>query len=149
MDNISAKAQSIERAAPQMVFDAFVDAEKMSKFWFTRRDDGLQEGKSVSWFVGPEKNALAIEVNVQELKKPELIKVEWGGGDQFTQVIWKLEKTEIGNTILTIEEFGFAGSADQIISSALDSTGGFNQFIIALKAFLEHDANINVVEDHV
>ena len=77
----------------------------MSKFWFTRRDDGLQEGKSVSWFVGPDKNAFAIEVNVLQLKKPELIKIEWGGGDQFTQVVWQLESHTLFNgTVLKVNK---------------------------------------------
>jgi len=73
MDNITAKAETIVRAAPIEVFDAFVNAGKMSKFWFTRRDEGLREGETMSWFVGNAKDAYAFEVRVMEIKKPELI----------------------------------------------------------------------------
>lgn len=66
MEKITAKAESIVRAAPIEVFDAFVDAEKMSKFWFTRRDEGLLEGETMSWFVGKAKDAYAIEVRVMQ-----------------------------------------------------------------------------------
>lgn len=81
VDKISAKAESIVRASPIAVFNAFVDAEKMSKFWFTRRDDGLEEDKTLSWFVGKGQDAYAIEVRVLEVKKPELIRIEWKSGE--------------------------------------------------------------------
>jgi len=149
MNTISAKAESIVRAAPIEVFNAFVDAEKMSKFWFTRQDDGLQEGETISWFVGKAKDAYAIEVRVTEVKQPELIRIDWGFGEHVTQVLWLIKDTNDGHSILTIEESGFKGSEDQIIAKALDSTGGFNQVTIALKAYLEHDAIINVVTDHL
>ena len=48
-----------------------------------------------------------------------------------------------------IEERGFSGSHDEIVSQALESTCGFNQVVVALKALLEHNATINVVADHI
>lgn len=148
MDAISAKAESIVRASPSAVFDAFVDAEKMSLFWFTRRDDGLQEGKTTSWFVGDAKDAYAIEVNVVEIVESKTIRINWGDGEHVTQVLWSIRGTNDGHSILTIEETGFKGTEEQIIAKALDSTSGFNQVIIALKAYLEHGVIINVVTDH-
>lgn len=40
-DNLSGKARIRIRRPPSDVFTAFADASAMSKFWFTRRDDGL------------------------------------------------------------------------------------------------------------
>ena len=148
MDSISAKAQMVIRATPQAVFDAFVDASTMSKFWFTRRDGGLSEGDTVFWYIGVEENANAIEVRVKELKQPEKIHIEWGEGEEFTEVVWRIENSGDKNSKLTIEEFGFTGSTNEIVTKALDSTKGFNQVIVALKALLEHNAHINVVADH-
>lgn len=51
--------------------------------------------------------------------------------------------------ILTIEETGFTGSPEAIMACALDSTGGFNQVIVAAKALLEHGVALNVVADHI
>ena len=59
-----------------------------------------------------------------------------------------MEETEEGDTILTIEESGFAGSQEAIVERALDSTGGFNQVIIAAKALIEHGVAVNVVAAH-
>ncbi len=74
--------------------------------------------------------------------------VRWGEGDQFTTVSWMLEDQGADTTRLVIEERGFTGSREEVVAQALDSTGGFNQVIVALKALLEHNAVINVVADH-
>jgi len=148
MNKISAQARMTIRATPQAVFDAFVDADTMSKFWFTRRDNGLTVGDNVYWYVGVDDDAYAIEVRVKELKSPERIQIEWGEGNQFTEVFWLIEGSADGHSTLTIEEVGFTGSTDEIVAKALDSTKGFNQVIVALKALLEHNARINVVTDH-
>ena len=148
-DKLSAKARTRIRKSPQEVFTAFADAASMSKFWFARRDDGLKEGEPVTWFVGAGVDAFSFDVLVREIREPEKIVVEWEGLDgNRTQVSWSFEQTEEGDTILTIEESGFAGSDDAIIERVLDSTGGFNQVIIAAKALIEHGAELNVVADH-
>ena len=148
MDEITAKAQILVRRPPAIVFAAFVDADTMSQFWFTRRDGGLKEGENVLWYIGQNDDAPAIEVRVKQLQAPDKICIEWGQDGQYTQVLWQIEENADGYAKLSIEESGFSGSAEEIIVKALDSTGGFNQVIVALKALLEHDASINVVADH-
>lgn len=76
--------------------------------------------------------------------------IEWPGHDgRYTQVTWSFEETDEGGKILTIEECGFTGSREAIVERALDSTGGFNQVIVAAKALIEHGLELNVVADHV
>lgn len=149
IENLSARAKIRIRRPPSEVFTAFADANAMGKFWFTRRDDGLKEGESVSWFVGSGEDAISFEVRVRELNHPNKIVIEWTGYDgKSTQVTWSFEEAENGHTILTIEESGFTGSRDAIVERALDSTGGFNQVIIAAKALIEHGVELNLVADH-
>jgi uncharacterized protein YndB with AHSA1/START domain len=147
-DHLSAKAKVRIHRSPSEVFTAFADASAMSKFWFTRRDGGLKEGESVSWFIGSGEDAISFEVHVQELSYPNKIVIVWERDGASTQVTWAIEETQEGDTILTIEESGFAGSRDAIVEQALDSTGGFNQVIIAAKALIEHGIGVNVVDDH-
>jgi len=148
-DKLSAKARTRIRRSPSEVFAAFADAKNMSKFWFTRRDDGLKEGESVTWFVGCGEDAFSFDVLVKEIHEPNKIVVEWVGLDEVrTKVSWSFEETEEGDTILTIEESGFSGNSEAIVERALDSTGGFNQVIIAAKALVEHGIELNVVADH-
>ncbi len=148
-DNLSAKASIRIRRPPAEVFAAFADAGAMSKFWFTRRDDGLKQGESVTWFVGSGADAFSFAVLVKELSHPDKIVIAWENGRAFTQVTWSIEGNEAGDSILTIEESGFMGSRDEIVAQVLDSTGGFNQVIVAAKALIEHGIAMNVVSDHV
>jgi len=149
IENPSAIARTRIRRPPAEVFTAFADAKNMSKFWFTRRDQGLKEGESVAWFVGSAEDALSFDVQVKEICEPTKLVVEWVGLDgNPTQVMWLFEATENGDTILTIKESGFSGSSEAMLKRALDSTGGFNQVIIAAKALVEHGIELNVVADH-
>jgi uncharacterized protein YndB with AHSA1/START domain len=145
---LCAKARIRIRRPPAEVFAAFADAGAMSKFWFSRRDEGLKEGETVAWFLGSGEHAVAFDVRVEELRPPSKLVISWERDGAFTQVTWTFEATECGDTILTIEETGFAGGDDAIVAQALDSTGGFNQVIIAAKAFVEHGVAVNVVADH-
>ena len=147
-DKLSGKARIRIRRSPSDVFTAFADASAMSKFWFTRRDDGLREGESVSWFIGSGKNAVSFDIRVKELQRPGKIVIEWENGGEHTQVAWSIDGTAEGETILTIEESGFTGSREAIIERALNSTAGFNQVIVAAKALVEHGIELNVVADH-
>ena len=109
----------------------------------------MKEGQAVTWFVGDGDDAFSFDVFVRKILEPETIVIEWVGLDgKQTQVSWSFESTEDGDTILTIEETGFSGSDDAIVERALDSTGGFNQVLIAAKALIEKGVELNVVADH-
>ncbi len=148
-EQLTATAEIRVRTAPAKIFDAFADASQMSKYWFTRRDDGLREGEFVTWYLGPGENAYAFEIRVVELNRPSRIVIEWENGDDRTRVTWSIEETGQGNSIVRIVESGFTGDEESIIERLLDSTGGFNQVLMAAKALVEHDVEINVVADHV
>lgn len=148
-DNLSARASIRIHKPAAVVFSAFAEAGAMSRFWFTRRDNGLREGESVTWYLGTANDAFAFEVEVLELRRDALIVIRWVGPDgNPTQVRWTFEETGEGDTILTIEETGFTGSPEAIVGRVIDSTGGFNQVIVAAKALVEHGVAVNVVAGH-
>lgn len=145
---ITAKAQTLIHKPAASVFAAFVDPEHMCKFWFPRSDGPLEEGKTVHWFIGSGADEIKIDVKVISLVPSERIVIEWGGGGRFTTAAWTLEALGDVWTILKIEESGFTGEPEDIVARALDSTGGFNQVVIAVKAYLEHGVAVNIVTDH-
>ena len=149
VENLSAIARTKVRRPMSEVFSAFADAEKMSRFWFTRKDNGLVEGQAVTFYMGPEEGAFSFDVQVKAVNEPHQIVTEWVGTDgNATQVTYSFDETEDGDTVLTIEETGFGGDAENQVAQALNSTGGFNQVVIAAKAMIEHDVSVNVVADH-
>ena len=86
---------------------------------------------------------------MKKLREPGCIEIEWTGPDgNATTVAWSIRGSDNGDTILTIEESGFVGSSEAIVARVLDSTGGFNQVVVAAKAFIEHGIGLNVVASH-
>lgn len=147
-ENLTARASIRIHKPVADVMSAITDAQKMSQYWFTRTDDGLKPGEPVTFALGTGADAFTFEADVKELDFPNKLIFEWEGPDGHrTQVTWICEEAD-GSTILSVEESGFAGSSENIIARAMDSKGGFNQVIVAAKAFIEHGVSINVVADH-
>ena len=47
-----------------------------------------------------------------------------------------------------VEETGYGGTHSEQLAAALDATGGFNQVVVALKAWVEYGVALDVVGDH-
>ena len=146
--DLVATAQTLVRKPASDVFDAFANAEIMSKFWFTRRDAGLRAGETVTWYLGPQPDALPVEIRVTSLERPGLIVMEWENAGGFTTVTWTFEEKGPNTTVLRVEETGYSSDPQTNLAAVLESIGGFNQVLIAAKAWLEHRAAINVIADH-
>ena len=146
--DLVATAQTLVRKPASEVFDAFANAEAMSKFWFTRRDDGLRAGETVTWYLGTEPDALPVEIRVTSLERPRLIVMEWENAGGFTTVTWPFEEKGPNTTLLRVEETGYSADPQTNLAAVLESIGGFNQVLIAAKAWVEHRAPINVIADH-
>jgi uncharacterized protein YndB with AHSA1/START domain len=143
------RAQIRVRRPQAEVFRAFVDAHAMSQFWFTRRDDGLNTGQPSTWYLAMGADELAFEVHVDTVKPSDMLAIRWERAGVLTRVVWTFEAAGPAETVLRVEESGFAGDADAVVAQALDSTGGFNQLLVAAKAWIEHGVGVNIVADRV
>ena len=148
MGNFTATARILIHRPASEVYEAFADPDTMTKFWFPKASGRLETGKDVKWYVGTGDDAPEIIVRVKLAEKPKTIHIEWGDGDKFTDVTWEFESKGDEGTIVRITESGFTGSESEIMDNVLDSTGGFNQVVVAVKALLEHDVRLNIVKDH-
>ena len=108
-NDLAATAQVLVHRPVADVFDAFVNPETMSRFWFTRRDDGLRAGETVTWYLGAEPDAPRFEVKVTSLERPSLIVMEWENAGGFTTVVWTFEAKSPDTTLLRVEETGYSG----------------------------------------
>ena len=72
-----AKAEMLIRKPVAEVFEAFVEPEVTTKFWFTKSSGRLEAGKQISW--SWEMYNHSIEVTVKEVEKNKRIFVEWPG----------------------------------------------------------------------
>ncbi len=139
-----AKAELLIRKPVAEVFEAFVDPDLITKFWFDRSTGRLEAGKTVEWHW--ELINGTAEIRVKAIEENKRILIEWGNGG-FTTVEWTFYPRSAETTYLRVVNSGFIGEGDEIVSQALESTGGFALVLAAAKAYLEHGIALNIVAD--
>ena len=140
-----AKAEMLIRKPVAEVFEAFMNPEITTKFWFTKGSGRLEAGKQVTWTW--EMYNASSQVTVKDVEQNKRILIEWSGYGSPTMVEWIF--TPYGNdaTFVSITNSGFSGDGDELVKQALDSTGGFTWVLAGLKAYLEHNIMLNLIAD--
>ena len=139
-----AKAEMLIRRPVEEVFEAFVDPSITSKFWFTRGSGRLEPHKTVTWEWAM--YDLSIQVAVKAVEPNRRILIEWPGYDGLTTVEWRFTSRPDG-TFVSITNAGFSGDLRAIAAQAAGSTEGFTLVLAGLKALLEHNIRLNLVQD--
>jgi uncharacterized protein YndB with AHSA1/START domain len=140
-----AKTGMLIRRPIDDVFEAFVDPDVTTKFWFTRSSGPLEAGKQVQW--DWEMYGISIPVTARAVEPNRRIVIEWPGYSGPATVEWRFTPREDGTTFVGITESGFTGGGDELVKQVADSTQGFTLVLAGLKALLEHDVRLNLVAD--
>jgi len=140
-----AKAEMLIRKPVTEVFEAFINPDVTSRFWFTKGSGRLEAGKQIRW--DWEMYNVSAEVNVKEIEQDKRILIEWSGYDTPTIVEWLFTARPDNTTFVSITNTGFSGSGDDVVKQAIGSTEGFTLVLAGLKALLEHDIILNLVLD--
>lgn len=139
---IFVQAQMLIRKPIHEVFEAFIDPEITTNFWFTRSTGKLEEGKTIIWEW--EMYDARSEVKVLQIIPNRLIKTEWG---LFSNnVDYEFKEMEKG-TLVIIKSYGYSEKGDELLSVINDNTGGFTTVLDGCKAYLEHGINLRLIED--
>jgi uncharacterized protein YndB with AHSA1/START domain len=136
------KAEMLIRKPVEEVYEAFINPEITTKFWFTKSSGRLEEGKTIRW--DWEMYGVGDELFVKEIEQNRLIRIEWTDG---TQVEWLFTPRADNQTFVSITNYGFSGSGDEMVARAIDSMGGYTMVLSGLKAYLEHNIQLNLVAD--
>jgi uncharacterized protein YndB with AHSA1/START domain len=137
-------ADAHSKAGVREVFTAFVDPAVTTRFWFTRSSGKLEEGKDVRW--DWEMYGASAPVCVKAVDTNKRISIEWGKPPRVVE--WLFTPRADNTTLVSISEWGFRGSDDELVAQAIDSMGGFSMVLAGLKALLEHNVVLNLVADH-
>jgi uncharacterized protein YndB with AHSA1/START domain len=141
MNDLVVRAEMLIRRPPETVFNAFVDPDVTTRFWFTKSSGKLEAGRRVRW--DWEMYGVGDDVEVKEIAPNERIVFEWSFPDSTT-VEWRFTPHPRG-TFVSVTNSGFKG--DDVVAQALDATQGFNIVLCAAKAWLEHGIALNAVAD--
>ena len=144
-ESTAAIAEMLIRKPVSEVFNAFINPEITTKFWFTKSTGKLEAGKKVDWIW--EMYNHTEPVLVKSIVPDETIIIEWGAESEKTTVEWSFKQLTESSTFVSIVNSGFKGDAEQMISQIRDSTGGFTIVLAGLKAYLEHGIQLNLIAD--
>jgi len=139
------KTGMLIRKPVDQVFEAFVNPDITTKFWFTRSSGKLEAGRQVQW--DWEMYGISIPVTAKAIELNKRIVVEWPGYSGLTTVEWTFAPQKDGTTFVSITESGFTGDGDDLVKQVTASTQGFSLVLAGLKALLEHDVRLNLVAD--
>lgn len=144
--NPEVKQQLLIRAPAEAVYNAFANPEVTTQFWFSHSDGPLKTGATRIWewrMFG-----CSTSVDVIEATPHSRILVEWGEPTRRSSVEWTFESRADASTLVTVRNFGLAGSTEEVVAEAIDSMGGFSLVLASCKALLEYNVQLNVIADH-
>ncbi|MCO5082317.1 MAG: SRPBCC family protein [Rhizobiaceae bacterium] len=137
-----AKAQMMIRKPVAEVFQSLIDPAITSRFWFSKGAAPLEVGQKVRW--DWEMYGIHTIADVKEIERNKRILIEWDGPENPSLVEWKFEPKRDGQTFVTVRNWGFSGGVEE----AINSTEGFTNLLAAMKFYLEHGIEPNLVMDH-
>jgi uncharacterized protein YndB with AHSA1/START domain len=151
MDNLQLKQVPITKTGMLIrkpvadVFEAFINPDITTKFWFTKGSGRLEVGKQVQW--DWEMYGISIPVTAKAIEPNKRIMIEWPGYSSPTTVEWIFAAQKDGTTFVSITESGFTGDGDELVKHVTGSTQGFTLVLAGLKALLEYNVRLNLVAD--
>lgn len=143
LNSVDVQAQMLIRRPVADVFEAFVNPQITTKFWFTKSSGRLELGKKVRW--DWEMFGVGDVLTVKEFEENRRILVEWDNDP--TAVEWSFESRGDSATLVKISNWGFPGNSDEVLPQAVDSKGGYTMVLAGLKAWLEYGIELNLVRD--
>ena len=142
-NSVFVEAQMLIRKPAEKVFKAFIDPGITTNFWFTKSSGKLEVGKTVKWEW--EMYRVSTNVLVKEIVPNKKISIEWN--EPVTTVDFKFEALTENTTYMVIKNYGFNLEGEELIAAIKDNTGGFTTVLDGLKAYLEHNINLNLIAD--
>lgn len=138
------EAQMLIRRPVDEVFEAFVDPDVTTRFWFTRSSGRLAPGAVIQWEW--EMYGVSTRVKVLAVETGRRILIEWDDPPCFVE--WLFDARSDEKTLVRISNWGFHGSRNEVVNQAIDAMGGFTMVLAGAKALLEHGVALNLIGDH-
>ncbi|MCZ8521442.1 MULTISPECIES: SRPBCC family protein [Paenibacillus] len=124
----------IERPAHE-VFEAFVDPERISQFWFSSSSCRWEEGKTVT--LRYDEYQAILDIDILEMVKDQRIVFRWGGDGDPHRITIVLDAVEPASTCIEVTEEGFKEGDADYIRLLVDNKEGWVYVLTCLKAYLE------------
>ena len=132
------------RKPPDEVFEAFVNPNLITKFWFTNSSGRLEAGRTVVWEW--EMYGIRVPITAKAVEPPTRIVLDFPSPLGLTQVEWRFTAMPAG-TFVEVIQTGLVGDGDELVKTAMDAVQGFTIVLAGAKAWLEHGIQLELVSD--
>ena len=140
-----ARTEMLIRRPVAEVFEAFINPDITTRFWFTKSSGRLEPGQQIRWEW--EMYSSGTDVSVRAIEPNKRILVEWMAYGGPTLIEWIFTALPDNTTFVSITNRGFQGTEEEIAEQAISSTEGFTLVLAGLKALLEHNISLNLISD--
>lgn len=137
-----ARVELLLRCLAEDAYSAFIEPDRLTKFWLARASGPLVIGRRVRWEFMVE--GAVTDVEAKALEPHRRIVLEWADGS-ITE--WSFEARAEEGTVVAITQSGFKGSAEVVVAMALEATQGYTIVLCELKLLLEQGRAMNLVRD--
>jgi uncharacterized protein YndB with AHSA1/START domain len=141
----AAKAAMLIRKPVHEVYEAMVNPEITSQFWFSKGIGRLDQEKEVEWTW--EWYDVKQRASVGAIVPDQSVSFTWGDEKSPTQVDITFTGKGDDTTFISITETGFDADAPDLLERIVGQTEGWTLVTAAMKAYLEQGVRIRVVED--
>lgn len=139
----TAEAQMKIRKPAATVFQAFIDPAITTNFWFTKSTGKLEVEKTVTWEW--EMYGVIWNVTAKEIISDKKIVLDESPAS--TTIEFDFKTLSDGSTYVTVKQYGFAETGDELLEKIKGATGGWTTVLDGAKAFLEYNINLNLIVD--
>ncbi len=143
--NNYAKASMTIRKPIDLVFNAFIDPDITTNFWFSHSSGKLEQDSILNWRW--DLHNFTIPIKVLKIEQNRLIVLEWGSGIYLSTLMWEFKELNSHVTYVTITNYNLQGKDDTLIDLVRDSSSGLAFVLAGLKAWLENGVRLNLSDD--
>ncbi|MFD1737004.1 SRPBCC family protein [Bacillus salitolerans] len=122
-----------------VIFEAFIDPEKMSNYWFSSGSGRLKTGETITWFY--KEYEAEVVIHVVDVEESEKIVFKWGPPNLERTVTISIIEVDQTTSIVEVMEEGFHETGDQLLREMVDNKEGWVYMLSCLKVYLEHGIN--------
>ncbi|MES3033263.1 MAG: SRPBCC domain-containing protein [Gemmatimonadota bacterium] len=138
MTNFVAKVSQLINCEPADAFNAFVDPDRITRFWLGASSGPLAKDARVTWtFMVP---GAVDTIAITEFEPTSLIAFHWSDGSN-TRIEFSAHST--GKTQVSVEIHGSAG--DDLVEQIVNTTEGFSIVLCDLKTLIESGQSAGLV----
>ncbi len=123
----------------EQVFETIVNRDHLTKYFISRSNGNIVEGKKVEWIF--EDVGVILEIKIMKVEENRHISFEWTASGKKTIVDIAIKPIDEEKTNIEVSESGFEMKKKDI-KKAIQQTQGWTDFICSLKAYLYTGVNL-------